>query len=375
MTRIIRLRSMSESTADRSEFSDFRHHWHAAVGLLFAAEVFAVCLQEVHVHGQELRPLHRHFELPIILTAADTISLLILLKVECADGLKKHSEGLIVSFLCHVVMEYLVNFWYIYSRNDSFAVGYFEPVLMILLLKVCTKTEVNLKIGILLIAMSFCAGCTSGEIGILTNANRNGIIIFLVTMFLCMRNIALKRLHEEKVFFKVRKSIAIPYTFVILSFGVILSAFHLTYWALPVMFSLISIFASVSALYCTGVLLESMHVISISVLGLVSQIAINVVSIPVEHKHNVIISMAGALVLFCIIGLYFQTFSNVESTEILGEPVPHHEVYTRLEFLTFVGIVCGLIFYVFKPKLSERDLNNLHFVGLDNIVKTLLRHQ
>ncbi|WAR09803.1 hypothetical protein MAR_034879, partial [Mya arenaria] len=134
MTRIIRLRSMSESTADRSEFSDFRHHWHAAVGLLFAAEVFAVCLQEVHVHGQELRPLHRHFELPIILTAADTISLLILLKVECADGLKKHSEGLII--------------------------------------------------------------------------------------------------------------------------------------------------------------------------------AINVVSIPVEHKHNVIISMAGALVLFCIIGLYFQTFSN-----------------------------------------------------------------
>ena len=52
----------------------------------------------------------------------------------------------------------------------------------------------------------------------------------------------------------------------------------------------------------------------------------------------------------------------------------HHEIYTRMEFCIFTGFTCGLLFYVFKPKLSQRDLNNLHYVGLDNIVKKLLNH-
>ena len=55
--------------------------------------------------------------------------------------------------------------------------------------------------------------------------------------------------------------------------------------------------------------------------------------------------------------------------------VPHHEVYTRLEFLIFTGVTCGMIFYVFKPRISERDLNNLHYVGLDNVVKWILNHE
>ena len=54
--------------------------------------------------------------------------------------------------------------------------------------------------------------------------------------------------------------------------------------------------------------------------------------------------------------------------------VPHNEIYTRMIFLLFIGAVSGLIFYVLRPKLSERDLNNLHYVGLDSIIKKLLNH-
>jgi len=281
------------------------------------------------MHGIELRPLHRHFELPIILTAADTVSLLVTLRVESVNGLMQHAEGLIVSFISHIMMEYLINFWYIYSRNDSFAVGYFEPMLMIVLLQKCTKMDVNLKTAGLIIAMAISAGFTSGEFGILLNANRNGIIIFLVIMFTSMRNIALNRLNEEKVFIKVRRSLAVPYFAIVISFGVILSAFHLTFWALPVMFSLISVFASVSVLYFTSLLLESMHVISISVLGLVSQIAVNIVCIPVEHSHNVFISVFGTLLLAAIIGVFLKHFSSDESTELPTIPGMIHVFFFK----------------------------------------------
>ena len=39
-----------------------------------------------------------------------------------------------------------------------------------------------------------------------------------------------------------------------------------------------------------------------------------------------------------------------------------------------IGAVSGLIFYVLRDKLSERDLNNLHYVGLDSITQKLLSH-
>ena len=279
-----------------------------------------MCLQEVHMHGKELRPLHRHFELPIIMAIADTISLLIMLKVESFDGLMKHAEGLIVTFISHICMEYLFNFWYIYSRNDSFAVGYFEPVMMIFLLKVCTKSESNIKMVVILLGMSIFGGFTSGQIGILLNMNRNGIIIFLLILFICMRNIGLKKLHEENVFIKCRKSVAIPYTFGVSFVAIILSTFHLTFWALPVMFAIISMFASVTTLYLTSALLEHMHVISIAVLGLVSQICVNIVCIPVEHGHNILITFVGLLILGALIILHFRLYPGKDPVDITKSP-------------------------------------------------------
>lgn len=370
---MIRLNS-SRSMPDSDQIKDEKRRYLLAAGFLVAAEVFGVCLQEVHAHAKDLQPLHRHLELPLILTAVDTISLFILLRFESLQGLCKHAEGLIVTILCHIVVEYLFNFWYIYSRNDSFALGYFEPVILVVLLKWCTRTEVNIKTVAILVSMAICAGVTSGEVHILLNANRNGIIIFLVIFFICLRNIGLNYLHNEGLVIRLRKSVAIPYCFTVLSLGVLLSAFHLTYWALPVMFALISMFASVTMLYMTSTLLENISMISVSVFGLISQICINVVCIPVEHAHNIFISTVGVLLLAGIIVLYFRHTSGTV-TEPLQSQVPNHEVYTRIEFLIFTGLVCGLIFYVFKPKISERDYNNLHYVGLDNIVKRLINRE
>lgn len=295
-------------SSEKNELKDDKKIILHVIGFLIAMELFGVCLQEVHIHGKELHPLHRHFELPIIMSVVDIISLLVILKVESCDGLKKHGEGLIVTFISHACLEYLFNFWYIYSRNESFSVGYFEPVVAMLLMKTCTKTEVSAVLGTLLACMSVCAGFISGRIGILFNANRNSIIIFLVILFVSMRNISLQRLHEENVTLKVRKSVAIPYAIGVICIAVVLSAFHLTFWALPVMFAVISVFASVSTLYFTSVLLEKINVLSAAVLGLVSQICVNIICIPVEHAHNIVISIIGTFLLSLLVVLYFQLF-------------------------------------------------------------------
>jgi hypothetical protein len=97
-----------------------------------------------------------------------------------------------------------------------------------------------------------------------------------------------------------------------------MSAFHLTFWALPVMFSLIAMFASVTMLYMTSSLLENYSLVSLSVFGLVSQIFVNILCIPVEHGHNIFISIIGALLLIIVIGVYIRF--NLKNTQDILSP-------------------------------------------------------
>ena len=199
------------------------------------------------------------------------------------------------------------------QRQDSFAVGYFEPLVLVLLLKLCTNYEVNVKIMSSIFIMSVCAGLTSGDLFILANAHRSGIIIFLVIYFLSLQNLAINLLQEEQLTFRLRKKFAVVYTTLILSVGFFFSAFHLTYWALPLMFAIIAMFASVAMFYLTSVLLQSCHLISVSVFGLLAQICVNLACVPGEHAHNIAITIVALMVLVTMVILYFKYISSSEN--------------------------------------------------------------
>lgn len=344
-----------------------------SLGLIMSSAITGVCLQEVYHHSKDLKPLHRGFEVPVILAIVDLVSLFVLLKFEFSQGLRSIAEAIGVTLISHFIMEYILNFWFSFSRTHSFPVGYFEPVMMVVLLKICTGYDVSVQIFACLVFISVIAGFTSGSVTHIFSASRNGMIIFLVIFFLSLRNIGLKLLQENTVKMHLRTKVVAPYTLSILSLGFILSALHLTFWALPVMFSMTAMFSSVAMFYFSFRLLEHCHVTAISVFGVLSQMAINVTCMPGLHTHNVLVSFLASLVLLSLTVVYFRLSSDPEpSFAVSNFPMPHAEIYTRMEFLLFVGGVCGLIFYVFQPKLSERDLNNLHYVGLDSIVKKLL---
>lgn len=53
-------------------------------------------------------------------------------------------------------------------------------------------------------------------------------------------------------------------------------------------------------------------------------------------------------------------------------PANIHEQYTRIEFLLFAALVVGVVIFVLQPKVSQRDLNSLSYVGLDKVISRLL---
>ncbi|XP_052079713.1 uncharacterized protein LOC127717901 [Mytilus californianus] len=60
-------------------------------------------------------------------------------------------------------------------------------------------------------------------------------------------------------------------------------------------------------------------------------------------------------------------FKDISSTS--------HEMFTRMEFMIFMGGVIAVLFYVLQPRVSSRDINNLSYVGLDKIVRKLLQNK
>ena len=283
-----------------------------ALGLMTSSTIAGVCLQELYHHSKELKPFHRGFEVPIILAIVDVVSVFVILKFEFSTGLRSLAEGLSVMFISHFLMEYSLSFWFSFSRTHSFPIGYFEPLMIIALLKVCTGYDVSVRILAIFIAMSIVAGFTSGSLMLIFSASRNGIIIFLVIFFESLRNIGLKLLQEDSVKIHLRHKIAAPYTLSILCVGFILSALHLTDWALPVMFSMIAMFSSVAMFYFSFRLLEHCHVTAISVFGLLSQIAINFACMPGNHLHNALVSFGAILILLGLIAMYFRTAAETE---------------------------------------------------------------
>ncbi|CAC5403374.1 unnamed protein product [Mytilus coruscus] len=60
-------------------------------------------------------------------------------------------------------------------------------------------------------------------------------------------------------------------------------------------------------------------------------------------------------------------FKDISSTS--------HEMFTRIEFIIFMGGVIAVLFYVLQPRVSSRDISNLSYVGLDKIVRKLLQNK
>ena len=285
-----------------------------SLGLVTSSTVAGVCLQEVYHHSKDLKPLHRGFEVPVILALVDMVSLFVLIKFEFSQGLRTLAEGLVVTLISHFIMEYISNFWFSFSRTHSFAVGYFEPVMMLVLLKMCTGYDVNFQVFSSLVLMSLFAGFSGGNVTQVLYTSRNGLIIFLVIFFLSMRNIGLKLLQTDSVKIKIRTKVLPPYIFSIFILGFLLSALHLTFWALPVIFSMIAMFSSVLMFYFSFHLLEYCHVTAVSVFGLLSQMAVNLACMPGVHTQNLLVTFVSVGAVVCLITMYFRFATETELT-------------------------------------------------------------
>ncbi|PVD38911.1 hypothetical protein C0Q70_01536 [Pomacea canaliculata] len=140
----------------------------------------------------------------------------------------------------------------------------------------------------------------------------------------------------------------------------------------PAMIIVVSCLLSVVSLHLTFMLLSLYDNTTAVVFMLWAQVVDTVVFVSSVSRPDILLIPVGA-VLFAL-GHYYYFKDGVESGTIHlnMKRVGVNEMITRLQFVLYACSIIALLAIVFQPKLSERDINILSYVGLDRIARKLL---
>ncbi|KAK3593484.1 hypothetical protein CHS0354_037005 [Potamilus streckersoni] len=335
---------------------------------VLASLVNCICRQELFMNTHHFKQFENGYEIPLILTILETVTSAVLVTAN-----SQMCEGIVICAFAHIKSIFLFSYWINLNRKSSFVVGYLEPIILTMLLRICTGIDLRAGIMVSLGLVSLGATLSLGDMSAYTNPCREIIVIFLYIFFISLRNITLKHLKEESLTFSPRKRLIVPYTVGTFVLGFISSALYLSEAVIPTMLALMTIYTSVFIFYLTTLMVQLCDISFLSVIGVWTQVLLNFAVLTQNYVHSVSLSMLGVAIL---IGGTYMLLLYLRDTESnvcgLQQEVSHQEMYTRMEFLLFVGSAMGLIFYVLQPKISDRDMKIFQVFGFDNLMRKLL---
>ncbi|KAK3750200.1 hypothetical protein RRG08_020957 [Elysia crispata] len=269
-------------------------------------------------------------------------------------------------------------------------VAFFSPILALVALWLVTSLPARpvVWVSLLMTGLGFSmissrGGAVQDSPASVAASNRAALVCGLVFFTSAMRNIVLRQIVHEGAEIKSRPLPA-PYnrvdTWVALaglgSFA-ILSAFLMAPegWGLAALNGAVTCALSAALFLVTTHVLKVYGVVCTAVFGVWSLLLEALVTTPIHLRPSLTSCVLALLLLVVGHWLFLRNLNESEggvTSAVDRKCAGTHEQYTRLEFLLFASAVVGVIFYVFQPRVSERDLTTLSFVGLDKVIRRLL---
>ncbi|GFR85518.1 hypothetical protein ElyMa_002443500 [Elysia marginata] len=270
-------------------------------------------------------------------------------------------------------------------------VAFFAPVLALAALWLVTSLPAKPVTWMALFMAGF--GCSmistrvyaaSTSAATVVASNRAALVCGLAFFSAAMRNIVLRHMvHVEGVEVRSR-ALPSPYSRVdtwaaLIGLGAfaVLSVFLLAPegWGLAALNGAVTCGLSSALFLVTCQVLKVYGVTCTALFGVWALLLEALVTTPLPLRPGVLSCILALLLLAVGHWLYLRNMAEPEmGLSATGErkPAAIHEQYTRLEFLLFASAVVGVIFYVFQPRVSQRDLHTLSYVGLDQVIRRLL---
>ncbi|KAK0053658.1 hypothetical protein Bpfe_016878 [Biomphalaria pfeifferi] len=322
----------------------------------------------------------------LIFTALVTLfqiwATLSLLSVETVRGDLPNKEALVIIVFCHAgnlfLHDYLASLG---SLETSLCMAFFQPLLTLLALWLVTS--VIPRWPTLVSTMAIGIGCTFMSIKSSTvlSSDRTSLICALSAFALILRNIVLRHLiSSEHVKFKLRDKRSIGAATLASILVLMIMFFQVSsILQVPVLCGFVTCSLSAILAYVTVQMLKSYSLVVLSLFQVWALLVEAVIITPSDHRPDIFAIIIA--IVFIVFGHYvfmkdYHEHHNSTSSALIPthaqKPVNTHEQYTRIEFLMFTCLVLGVIFYVFQPRVSQRDLQTLSYVGLDKIIRRLL---
>ncbi|KAL3854415.1 hypothetical protein ACJMK2_013685 [Sinanodonta woodiana] len=284
---------------------------------ILASLVNCICRQELYLSTQNFKQFQHGYEIPLILTILEIVTIAVLVTTNSHLDVRSMCEGIFIGAFAHIKSIFLFSYWISLNRKSSFVVGYLEPIVLTMLLRICTGCDVRADIMASLGLVSLGATLSMGDMSAYVNPGRVIIVIFLYIYFISLRNITLKHLKEESVTFSLRKRLIVPYTVGTLILGLISSALYQSDTIIPMLIALMTIFTSVFIFYLTTLMLQLCDISFLSAIGVWTQVSLNFAILTQNYVQSFALSMLGMVLL--IGGTYlFLLYSRYMESNVCG---------------------------------------------------------
>ncbi|XP_069108425.1 uncharacterized protein [Argopecten irradians] len=321
--------------------------------------------------GEELFVDINCLTLPMLHCIMETVTFMLFISVNplSAKDVSDKVEGIVIFFVCHIFGTFLSEYSISHSNNLYYTPAAFLCLpLLILQNKTCTGIMES-PVGI-----ACHCGMTCGAILMTSyyrsDNNGNQIIQIAVIFYFNLRNIMVKQLATGNIRLVLRMHVISTYVSILM-----LMVFIVGLLGIPSVtsFFIAGLFSSAASVVTLYLLLDKVltkhSVFFVTVLYVWSRILLQSICVPPTSYGRFL--TGGAIVSMATI-IYVVYNSMQNDKKLPGIPsncttvvaVTQYELYTRMEFLIYMGSVIGLVICLLQPSISDRDRNNLQNIGL-----------
>ncbi|KAK7471539.1 hypothetical protein BaRGS_00035819 [Batillaria attramentaria] len=281
-------------------------------------------------------------------------------------------EAVIVAVAAHACGVFLTDYrlW----RHDTAAsvtYGAQEPSLCILLLLLAAGISTDsFKIGAV-VAMSLGTALLTADFSLFFD--RIALLRVLASLFFLVRNLSIKHLYDSSVTVSLRGQSTILSAVVCATVSAVILAMTLSQGLLvAAVLVVVACVLSVTLLHLIFSLLSMYDTLTVAVFMLWAQVVENVFFVGNALRPDIIAVILGAMLFAGGHYIYFKDGLDSGTVHLNIKKVSVNELFTRLEFILYTACIVGLFFTIFQPKVSERDMNVLSYIGLDRLARKLL---
>ncbi|XP_033728848.1 uncharacterized protein LOC117317988 [Pecten maximus] len=315
--------------------------------------------------------------LPTLHCILETVTFILFFSINTISSkdISDKLEGIVIFFVCHTFGIFLSEYFTHHSKNLCFTpVAFLGLLILVLQNRTCT--------GMWETPFALVCHCTMTCGALLMtsyhHADGTGNILFSVSIifYFNLRNIIMKQLAAGNIHLVLRMPMICTYVSILMLLIFIVGLLGIPSVTSFIVTGLFSSAASVVTLY---LLLENVFknysVFFVTTLHLWSRILLQIICVS-PTAYGTFITGGAAVCFATIVYLAYNSDEKDKNIPVIlnnSPRVTQYEVYTRMEFLIYMGCVIGLVICLMQPSLSDRDRVNLQNIGIYSTTKDSVR--